>query len=224
MVDLTTRLQEIKQMVDSGQYFTINRARQYGKTTTLGVLERYLEGEYMIISLDFQGISHASFENENTFVSAFVYELVDAATNNQIFLDFLALSRRNYITRHKRPTFQSVILAGVYDIKNIKRKIRPDAEQKRNRPWDYKAETPYNIAADFLVDMSFSPKDIAGMLADYERDYHTGMDIDEMARFLHEYTSGYPFLVSRLCKLIDERIVGTTDGVDKKARGQRKDF
>ena len=33
MVDLTRRLDEIKIMVDEGKYFTINRARQYGKTT-----------------------------------------------------------------------------------------------------------------------------------------------------------------------------------------------
>ena len=42
MVDLSSRPQKIKSMVDSGQYFTINRARQYGKTTTwskAGLLE-----------------------------------------------------------------------------------------------------------------------------------------------------------------------------------------
>ena len=38
MVDLTERLAEIKEMVDAGQYFTINRARQYGKTTILAAL------------------------------------------------------------------------------------------------------------------------------------------------------------------------------------------
>ena len=38
MVDITERLQKIKEMVDAGQYFTINRARQYGKTTTLQAL------------------------------------------------------------------------------------------------------------------------------------------------------------------------------------------
>ena len=32
MVDLTERLVQIKAMVDAGKYFTINRARQYGKT------------------------------------------------------------------------------------------------------------------------------------------------------------------------------------------------
>jgi hypothetical protein len=30
------------------------------------------------------------------------------------------------------------------------------------------------------------------------------MDIDEMANLIYEYTSGYPFLVSKICKLLDE--------------------
>ena len=33
MVDLSGRLAEIKSMIDAGKYFTITRARQYGKTT-----------------------------------------------------------------------------------------------------------------------------------------------------------------------------------------------
>ena len=35
MVNIDNKLAEIKEMVDRGDYFTINRARQYGKTTTL---------------------------------------------------------------------------------------------------------------------------------------------------------------------------------------------
>ena len=38
MVDLSDRIAEIKKLVDKGKYFTINRARQYGKTTTLAAL------------------------------------------------------------------------------------------------------------------------------------------------------------------------------------------
>ena len=38
MVDLSDRLLEIKKMVDAGQYFTINRARQYGKTKSVRIL------------------------------------------------------------------------------------------------------------------------------------------------------------------------------------------
>ena len=34
MVDLSERIKEIEKLVDDGKYFAINRARQYGKTTT----------------------------------------------------------------------------------------------------------------------------------------------------------------------------------------------
>lgn len=250
MVDIQSRLSEIKKMVDKGEYFTINRARQYGKTTILSELKKYLSEEYIVVSIDFQLISHANFKNEFTFVKAFSDELlfirempveiekqleeftlekdrehnlrklfrclsnwcaiskkpivlmideVDSATNNQVFLDFLAQLRGYYIHRTERPTFQSVILAGVYDVKNMKRKIRSEEEHnKTNSPW--------NIATDFKVSMSFTPEDIAGMLGEYEMDYHTGMNINEMAELIYDYTSGYPFLVSRICKLIDEEI------------------
>ena len=71
MVDLTERLQNIKLMVDAGKYFSINRARQYGKTTTLTALADYLEKYYDVISMDFQTMSSLSFEDEQAFVSAF---------------------------------------------------------------------------------------------------------------------------------------------------------
>ena len=63
--------------------------------------------------------------------------------------------------------------------------------------------------------MSFSVSEIAGMLQEYEADHHTGMDISLMSGLLYASTSGYPYLVSRLCKLIDERISGTKEFPDK---------
>ena len=54
MVDITSRLCLIKGYVDRGEYFTINRARQYGKTTTLRALKEYLKEEYYVVSMDFQ--------------------------------------------------------------------------------------------------------------------------------------------------------------------------
>lgn len=193
MVDIRAKLDEIKEMVDRGDYFTINRARQYGKTTTLRALGRFLEKEYLVISLDFQMLSHADFKDEPSFISAFSGELldcvpdipreirkklaifmeeternrtlsalfkvlsgwcgqvekpvillideVDSASNNQVFMDFLAQLRGYYINRDVKPTFRSVILAGVYDIKNIRQKIRTDEEHKNKSPW--------NIAAAF---------------------------------------------------------------------------
>ena len=35
------------------------------------------------------------------------------------------------------------------------------------------------------------------------------MDASQMAELIYEYTSGYPFLVSKLCKLIDEEVAGS---------------
>ena len=54
MVDIGDKLKKIKAMIDKGQYFTINRARQYGKTTTLHLLEKMLTPEYLCIRISFE--------------------------------------------------------------------------------------------------------------------------------------------------------------------------
>lgn len=133
---------------------------------------------------------------------------VDSAANNQVFIDFLAQLRGYFIQRDEKPSFQSVILAGVYDIKNVKKKFVSEKDHMVNSPW--------NIAADFLVDMSFSAKNIQGMLLEYESDHKTGMDTGEISSVIYDYTSGYPYLVSRICKLIDERLAQDGFFSDKK--------
>ena len=260
MVDITERVLKIKKLVDAGKYFTINRARQYGKTTTLKALRKVLMSEYTVIALSFEGITNAGFITESEFVQAFsrimldqneflgvsypaelkselesygaekaktpkldqlfralrrwcinsdkpivmFIDEVDSATNNQVFLDFLGLLREGYISRESDdiPTFHSVILAGVTDVKHLKSKIRPEEDGKENSPW--------NIAADFDIDMSLPEDGIKGMLDEYEADHHTGMDTAYMAKLIWDQTSGYPFLVSRICQLIDERICKNT--------------
>ena len=253
MVDLSERVKEIKKLVDAGKYFTINRARQYGKTTTLNELKKYLSTYYSVLSLDFQGVGQAGFSTEEKFVQEFcrlvwnrrridfsmpdtvlevigkwkdseapkvrlgelfdmltdwcgqsdkdivlIIDEVDSATNNQVFLDFLAQLREKYIARDTDgvPTFLSVVLAGVTDVKHLKSKIRDDGKHKVNSPW--------NIAADFNIDMSLSAEGIKGMLDEYESDHNTGMDTKDISEYIRDYTNGYPFLVSRICQLIDE--------------------
>ncbi len=158
MVDISDKVREIKKLVDAGKYFTINRARQYGKTTTLEALCRALENEYVVVNLDFQDISNAVFKTEGTFVQGMsrllcdardfmgtvipdsyyndfkklneresgdvkldelsrlfirwcsesdknvvlIIDEVDSATNNQVFLDFLAQLRSLYLKREKK--------------------------------------------------------------------------------------------------------------------------
>lgn len=130
-----------------------------------------------------------------------IIDEVDNACNNQIFVDFLGQLRDLYLNRELTPTFQSVILAGVYNVKNLRSKEGSDSGSRYNSPW--------NIADDFTIDMRFHPEDIAGMLQEYESEHHTGMDIAAMSRMIFDYTDGYPYMVSRLCKLLDERIPET---------------
>lgn len=40
MADVSKKIKEIKRMVESGKYFTINKPRQSGKTTILYLLEK----------------------------------------------------------------------------------------------------------------------------------------------------------------------------------------
>ncbi len=77
MVNIDERLAQIKDMVECGLYFTINRARQYGKTTTLHALEGLLKSEYMVISLDFQMLSAETFKTERDFIEGFSAEILD---------------------------------------------------------------------------------------------------------------------------------------------------
>ncbi len=128
--------------------------------------------------------------------SVLLIDEVDKSSNNQLFISFLAMLRNKYLAQDKVKTFHSVILAGVHDVKTLKLKMRPDVEQKYNSPW--------NIATEFKVDMNLHPHEIKPMLDEYAADKGVKMDTQHIAETLFYYTSGYPFLVSKLCKMLDE--------------------
>lgn len=132
---------------------------------------------------------------------ALLIDEVDKSSNNQLFLDFLSVLRNKYLRRHLKTerTFDCVILAGLHDVKSLKLKLRPDQEQKFNSPW--------NIATDFTVDMNLQPNEIQPMLEEYARDNQVSLEAALIAERLFYYTSGYPFLVSKLCKIIAEQLL-----------------
>ena len=252
MVDTSNKIEKIIKLIDEEEYFAINRPRQYGKTTTLFLLNNKLKQteDCLPIKISFEGIGDLVFENEESFSKTFleivtrnlflnnkslaafleeretkvnnlnqlskiITELVitagkkvvlmidevDKSSNNQLFLSFLGMLRNKYLLRNEGEdiTFQSVILVGVHDVKSLKLKIRPDDESKYNSPW--------NIASDFNIDMSFSKEEIKTMLDDYVKNKKVELDKEYFSERLYFYTSGYPFLVSKLCKIIDEKIM-----------------
>ena len=88
MVRLDDRLDKIKRFfIDMGKYFVINRGRQYGKTTTLCALEDYLKEDYLVVSMDFQGISTAEYSNEYTFTKAFMRMFAEALEEGEATAD-----------------------------------------------------------------------------------------------------------------------------------------
>ena len=252
MVDISEKIEQIFELVESRKYFTINRGRQYGKTTTIGRLKKRLPEDYLCISTSFQYSNRNMFASEEGFCQEFLDKIFerlefdnheeakkwvdksvtdfkllgrfitkicrnsdkkivliidesDEASNNDIFVTFLKMLRDKYLFRNAGEdyTFHSVILAGVYDVRNLKQKMilagnytPSTGESAMNSPW--------NIAVDFKVDMSFSPKEIETMLVEYENDHHTGMNISEIAKEIRLYTNGYPYLVSKICLLIED--------------------
>lgn len=255
MVDLSEKADEIiKNYIVPGFYFTINRARQFGKTTLLSFLQRKLSEEYLVIRLSFEGVDESNFDDNTSFANMFqknvtkrlvqmgvnpritdewirmprnnivvsdkafdilgdkitslcghagkgvvlLIDEVDKCSNNQVFLNFLGMLRNKYLDMQEQMdiTFHSVILAGVYDVKNLKLKLRPDEEKRINSPW--------NIAVDFQVDISFTINDIVKMLEAYSADTGTKLDVWRISEKIHFYTEGYPFLVSWFCKWLDE--------------------
>ncbi|GAA0178987.1 AAA family ATPase [Clostridium sediminicola] len=249
MVDISNKLNKIRELIDNEFYFTINRPRQYGKTTTLNGLVNALGEEYLVISISFEGIGDKVFEDEEEFSKVFIELLsenieltdeeesrrlislannvhnikdlsraitnfvkkaskevilfideVDKSSNNQLFLSFIGMLRNKYLAREvgKDYTFKSVILAGMYDVKSLKLKLRSEEETKYNSPW--------NIAVDFNVEMSFLPEEISTMLEEYLKVNNLNFDIKSISDELYFFTNGYPYLVSRLCQIIDEKI------------------
>lgn len=243
MVDISNKLSEIENLIESDFYFVINRPRQYGKTTTLNELYNKLKNKYTVIDISFEGIDEKLFEDSKLFCNEFIdlmkesiddqillnefrevdniselselisditsdreiillIDEVDKSANNKLFLNFLGMLRAKYMRREKgRDTsFKSVILAGVYDIKNLKLKLRDDEERMYNLPW--------NIAVNFDIDMSFNENEIGSMLLEYSKVNKLNMNISELSNEIYKFTSGYPFLVSRICQIVDENIIG----------------
>lgn len=179
----------IKNISDSAKLFLENDFDFSGK-----------DGEHKLSN----AISEFCEKNEKPIV--ILIDEVDQASNYDSFLKFLGLLRDKYLNRDEDITFHSVILAGVYDIKNLKLKIRPESDHQYNSPW--------NIAAKFDVDMDLHSDGIAKMLDEYASDNKIEFDTKKIADLIEEYTSGYPYLVSRMCQIMDDD-VPKIEGFDK---------
>ncbi len=251
MVDISGRVDRIiDRYITCGKYITMNRARQYGKTTMLYALARKLREQYYVIQLSFEW-ADSFFESEHALTCGFIdmagremelsdfpqglidqwkqpvddgqsfleldrritqlctqsdrevilmIDEVDRASNNRLMMLFLGLLRDKYIRQAegRDHTFKSVILASVHDIRNLKAQIRSEDDHRFNSPW--------NVAVDIKEDFSFSAAEIAQMILEYKSDHGLAFDVTWFGERIYDYTCGYPYLVSRICQILDEEV------------------
>jgi hypothetical protein len=255
-MDVSGKMEEIVAMIEGGDYFVINRPRQYGKTTMLYLIGETLKKlpDYLPIEMNFQGIDERWHDSDRSFAKMFFEQFsnfllyqqpslksfleeekdkvvdldslskfitrfaqkvnkkivllideVDASANYLPFINFLGMLRTKYLKRYSpiHTTFHNIILAGVHDIKSLKYKIQSDSGNDN----EGKYLSPWNIASDFEVRMSFISEEIEPMLVDYQEAEGVKMSTKVIAERLYYYTSGYPFLISKLCKIIAEKLL-----------------
>jgi hypothetical protein len=137
-----------------------------------------------------------------------IIDEIDKSSDNRVLIHFLGMLRNKFLRCQEEMdyTFHSVILAGVSDIKNIKYKMINDGAYVPSESEGGMYNSPWNIAVNFNVDMSFNPDEISTMLIEYEAEHKAGMDIRVIAEEIYAYTSGYPFLVSRICQCVDSEL------------------
>ena len=125
---------------------------------------------------------------------------VDRPANKEVLCEFLEQLRARYITRgvNDMPAFHSVILSSEKDVRALQGKEIPEDKYVEHIPWD--------ISSDFDLDLSLPCEGIKAMLDDYESEHNCGMNTEEMAKLICEYTKGYPGLVSKICYIIDTKI------------------
>jgi hypothetical protein len=77
MVNTQEKQARIMSLIQDGKYFTINRARQFGKTTMLMQLNRQLNSipEYTCIRLTFEGVGDEMFSDDEAFCKEFLIQI-----------------------------------------------------------------------------------------------------------------------------------------------------
>ena len=75
MVDITDKIDEIiRDYIECDEYFVINRARQYGKSTTLELLYSRLKKDYLVLDISFEAAAVSNRIFEMQLYSYFISE------------------------------------------------------------------------------------------------------------------------------------------------------
>ncbi|MBQ5574894.1 MAG: AAA-like domain-containing protein, partial [Bacteroidales bacterium] len=78
MVDTTAKMKVFESLIDDGNYFTITRARQFGKTSSFKWIYNNLNDRYLVVSISFEDTEEDDWINAATFYRTFCEYMVTA--------------------------------------------------------------------------------------------------------------------------------------------------
>jgi len=236
MADTSEKINEIVALIDREKYFTINRPRQYGKTTTLSLLRKRLENDYTVLNLSFEKVGKESYVSVESFLGMLYRNIKRVLTRlkEEVLLERLEGMKGittfdefdDFLTDFLSDSPKEVILLidecddgsnndvflkflGVLRNKYLLRAEDLDVSFKSVILAGIEDIIYWNIATRFEIAMSFNEAEIQSLLKDYlSENSNTKIDVKLIARKIQYLTNGYPLMVSYLCKMIHEDFEG----------------
>ncbi|MBQ5403264.1 MAG: AAA-like domain-containing protein, partial [Bacteroidales bacterium] len=81
MVDVTAKMKVFEGLIDKRKYFTITRARQFGKTSALKWIYTNLNDRYLVVSISFEDTEEKDWANSESFYKTFCRYMAGAFTS-----------------------------------------------------------------------------------------------------------------------------------------------
>ena len=77
MVDVTSKMKVFERLINSGKYFTITYARQFGKSTSLNWILHNMSDNYLVIPISFESSASEDWNSTDNFCKYFCKKIIE---------------------------------------------------------------------------------------------------------------------------------------------------
>ena len=100
MVHPKKKIDQIIGLIEKNKYFTINLPRQYGKSTSIYLLEESLKSKHLVISTSFEGIGETFFSTEKEFCRSIIHLFIKDLFSNRMDI-VITLNQNKFVIELK---------------------------------------------------------------------------------------------------------------------------
>lgn len=197
MVDISNKFRQVMELISEGEYFIINRPRQYGKTTMLNMLAQAMckqPDKYILARLSFEGLDDRNFEASEFFcpefarrfiksLKVFYPEIINEAevlSEKVRNMDSLSEFITQFVTQSKR---EVVVLIDEIDKASDNQLFLSFLGMLRNKYLDREAGIDKTFSSVVLAGVHID-EEAAGQNPEYNSKHWTLDDIDWSFRWL----------------------------------------